>query len=183
VDGQEFAALPQTPVHGKQSMHIYSFGTAGKGCVPRTVFDFASGKTIFGFSGKSNPQTLADLAYEYRGQIWWFHRGEGMGQGQRLNIAPFEANQRVQWLANAFPGITRDGRIIYAATRRECFADSKSPCTERVGYVIADPYQSHAYRNFIQDNPSVRSQSCITHGHIQREREAFARMHGLASPK
>jgi hypothetical protein len=191
VDGQEFAALPQTPVQGQQVMRIYSFGASGHGCTPRTVFNFASGKTIFGFpqSDAQGQTQAADLAYEYKGQIWWFHRGAGMGMGmgmgtdERMNLAPVETDPHSQWIANAFPGITRDGRIIYAATRKTCSPDPRQPCTERVGYITADPYQSNAYRNHLLSNPRITGKTCITHGDVERERQAFARAHKLPPSK
>jgi hypothetical protein len=185
VDGHEFAALPQTPVQGQQSMRIYSFGESGKGCTPRTVFSFASGKTIFGFpsADAQGHNQAADLAYEYKGQIWWFHRGAGMGAGERFNLAPVETDPHSQWIANAFPGITRDGRIIYAATRKTCSPDPRQPCTERVGYITADPYQSNAYRNHLLSNPRITGKTCITHGDVERERQAFARAHKLPPSK
>jgi hypothetical protein len=189
VDGQEFAALPQLPVKGQATMRIYGFGESGQACEPHTAFHFSSGKTIFGFPGQGTAPRPADLAYEYHGQIWWFHRGQSMGStgdagdGQRFNIAPYEADSRVQWIASSFPGITRDGRVIYAATRKECPPNGSSTCTERVGYITADPYQSHAYRNHLQDHPDIPAHACITPADVQRERGAFARMHGLPSDK
>jgi hypothetical protein len=177
VDGEEFAAMPQMPSQNKPTMRIYGFGKDGKSCEPRTRFPFFSGKTIFGFSG---PGQKADLAYEYRGQIWWFHRGPGMGEGQRFNLAPDESDPRIQWMANAFPGITRDGRIIYAATRRDC-PESGQPCTETVGYITADPYQSHDYRNHLQAHPGTVGRRCITQADVRREREAFAQQRELIS--
>ncbi|MGA8513683.1 MAG: hypothetical protein WB821_02785, partial [Burkholderiaceae bacterium] len=140
VDGLEFAALPQMPVKGEPTMRIFSFGdvpgTPGTGCEPQAAFGFSSGKTIFGFpparaDGKNNP---ADLAYEYQGQAWWYHRGQGMGEGQRFNVAPFyDEHLRTYLSASAFPGITRDGRIVYGATESVCPAPTPGqppkPCT------------------------------------------------------
>ncbi len=179
VDGQEFAALPQTPVQGKQTMRIFGFGTDGKGCEARQNFDFASGKAIFGFPGaaQSTQDTIgANLAWEYQGQAFWYSRELGMP----FNISPFDLEGRVidanfELTANAFPGITRDGRVMYGATLKDCRAGS---CRERAGYVISDPFQSNAYRSFLltataAEHPSVRKQ-CITHGDVLRERQAFS---------
>lgn len=209
VDGQEFAALPQTPVQGAQTMRIFGFGADGQGCEPRDTFSFSSGKTIFGFpqaditassaSRKSNVETVAQanaqhnaisapVAYEYRSQVWWVMRSSGQtGNGaaaRSFNIAPYYANPRTQLLASAFPGITQDGRVIYGATLKTCSDDASKPCTEQAGYVTSDPYQSNAYKAYLREATgpaaaALRNQ-CITHGDVQRSRAAFAKLHGLA---
>jgi hypothetical protein len=194
VDGLEFAALPQSPVQGEPTMRIFSFGDApgkpGSGCEPQAAFGFSSGKTIFGFAqarvdGKTSP---ADLAYEYQGQVWWYHRGEGMGEGkgggQRFNIAPYyDENLRIYLVASAFPGLTRDGRVIYGATQYACSVPTPGqpakPCSERAGYVTSDPFQSNAYQQFLRQHRGPARRQCITHGDVARERAAFARLHGL----
>jgi hypothetical protein len=195
VDGQEFAALPQMPVNGEPTMRIFGFGTDGKSCEPKAAFSFNSGKTIFGFPHAvvttaatpiAGPVTspLANLAYEYQGQIWWVSRGPGMGtDGQRFNLAPYYDNSGTVLLASAFPGATRDGRIIYAANLKVCPPPTPSrpnqPCTEKPGYVTTDPYQSNAYQQFLQQHKGPSRRQCITHGDVARERAAFAAQHGL----
>jgi hypothetical protein len=154
VDGTEFAALPQTPVQGQQTMRIFGFGKQfnGQGCEARANFNFSSGKTIFGFSNPqgnspSSAQSSAHLSWEYQGQVWWYHRQ----RQQAFNIAPFDIldNGQVrrtgapyEILASAFPGITQDGRVIYGATLKDCTSGN---CRMRAGYVVSDPWQSHAY--------------------------------------
>lgn len=181
VDGLEFAALPQTPVKGEVTMRIFGFGVDGKSCQPRAAFGFSSGKTIFGFPHASGG---ADLAYEYRGQVWWVNRGPGTGpepgEGQRFNLAPYYDNPRTELLASAFPGITRDGRVIYGATLKDCPADPAKPCLEKAGYVTSDPYQSNAYQQFLRQHKGQARRQCITHGDVARERDAFAKLHGLS---
>jgi hypothetical protein len=187
VDGQEFAALPQMPVKGEATMRIFGFGEDGKSCQPQAAFSFSSGKTIFGFAHSSG---YADLAYEYRGQVWWVSRGPGTGaeQGghQRFNIAPYygpaEGAPRTQLLASAFPGITQDGRVIYGATLKDCPADPTKPCVDKVGYVTTDPYQSNAYQQFLRQIKGPARRQCITHGDVARVRANFAQMHGLTTP-
>jgi hypothetical protein len=204
VDGLEFAALPQTPVNGEATMRIFSFGDpivpAGHAasstpplsqqlrCSPKAAFTFSSGKTIFGYphraaDGNHHP---GDLAYEYQGQVWWVHRGAGMGvdaqgqgNGQRFNIAPYYDSPRTLLLANAFPGIARDGRVIYGATLKDCPEESSKPCIDRAGYVVSDPYQSNAYRAFLSQHSGAARRQCITYGDVERERAAFAKLHGL----
>jgi hypothetical protein len=208
VDGLEFAALPQTPVKGESTMRIFSFGdnrdsailgrpsSQGEpkalGCSPQVAFTFSSGKTIFGHpqatpDGKQRP---GDVAYEYRRQVWWVHRGAGMGtgtgaeaqgggNGQRFNLAPYYDSPRTQLLASAFPGITKDGRVIYGATLKDCPADPSQPCMDKAGYVISDPFQSNAYQEFLRQHKGPARRQCITHGDVERERAAFAKLHGL----
>jgi hypothetical protein len=195
VDGQEFAALPQTPINkagqaGEQTMRIFSFGKDGASCDSRAMFSFSSGKTIFGFAHSSGH---ADLAYEYRGQVWWVSRGTGMwdmggeqgkdqGSGQRFNLAPYYDNPRTQLLASAFPGITQDGRVIYGATLKDCPTDATKPCVDKAGYVTSDPYQSNAYQQFLRQVKGPARRQCITHGDVARVRANFSSMHGLTTP-
>ncbi len=170
VDGQEFATMPQMPVQGQPTMRVFGFGADGKSCELRDTFAHASGKTVFGFPGSQG----ADLAYEYRGQIWWYSRA----LRQAFNIAPPPARAGETLVASAFPGITRDGRIIYAGTLRQCTA---AGCRTRVGYTVADPYQSAAVLAWKQQHPQQAGQlpRCVTRQGVLREREHFAGMHGL----
>ncbi len=175
VDGQEFAALPQNPdklsPDGKQTMRIYAFGESGKGCQPKASFNFASGKAIFGFSDAG----AAPLAYEYKGQAWWFNRA----LNQPFNLAPFEAhNAAIRHVdASAFPGITQDGRVIYGATWQRCWGDHA--CQPEAGYVVSDPWQSNAYRAYLLSNQLTAPKACITQADVAQARLAFGRLHGL----
>lgn len=175
VDGREYAAMPQMPVQGKATMRVFGFGEDGKGCELRDAFAHASGKTVFGFPGKAGQG--GDLAYEYRGQIWWYSRA----LKQAFNLAPPASRPGERLMASAFPGITRDGRVIYASTLRQCDAGGGN-CSDRVGYTIADPYQSASVRNWRQQHAARASSlpQCVTRQDVVREREAFAQMHGLA---
>jgi hypothetical protein len=182
VDGQEFAALPQQPDKlnpaGKQTMRIYAFGDSGKGCQPKTSFNFASGKAIFGFPNEGP----APLAYEYQGQAWWFNRA----LNQPFNIAPFEAdNAAIRSIdASAFPGLTQDGRVIYGATWQRCTANpagsaSNPACQPEAGYVISDPWQSNAYRAYLLAHQLTAPKACITQADVERVRRDFAALHTL----
>jgi hypothetical protein len=188
IDGEEFAALPQMPVQGKQTMRIYGFGASGRGCEARANFDFASGKAIFGFpdTDSTKPAPSAHLAYEYKGQAWWFNRA----LNQPFNIAPYLAiDSPIQRLdASAFPGITADGRVIYAATWERCTPSAttasaviKTTCESVGGYVVSDPWQSNAYRQYLLDKNLKAPKACITHADVAQQRQAFAAFHGLAN--
>jgi hypothetical protein len=174
VDGNEFAALPQNPVQGKPTMRIFGFGVDGKGCEERQAFDFSSGKAIFGFAQPATAEKTAqaaNLAWEYQGNAHWYSRELGMP----FNLSPFELEGRrtgadFELSASAFPGLTRDGRVIYGATLKDC---KSGVCRERAGYVISDPYQSNAYRNFLLTYKGTARQQCITRGDVLRARAEF----------
>ena len=185
VDGKEFAALPQNPISGVATMRIFEFGADGKQCIPSGQFTLQSGKVIFGFSSKAKKH--ADVAYEYRGQVWWVRRDDGMKSLIPLNLAPwedpaFKASQAQpaykDVTASAFPGFTRDGRIIYAANWKRCDGTTQRDCTQEGGYVVSDPYQSNAYRNDLLQTQAKPAKSCITMQDVANERAAFSAFHG-----
>ena len=165
VDGNEFAALPQTPVQGKQTMRIFGFGQDGKSCELKEAFDFSSGKAIFGFSSSIQ---AAHLAWEYNTQAIWYSRE----LQTPFNIAPAELEGRAtgqgfELQASAFPGITKDGRVIYGATLKDC---KNGVCKDRAGYMISDPYQSNAYQNFMLSYKGTARRQCITQSDVMRVR-------------
>ena len=173
VDGKEFSAMPQMPMQGQQSMRIYAFGEQGKGCTLRDTFTHASSKTIFGFD---NTGKGADLAFEFRGQPWWYNRQ----LQQYFNVAMSPSQPGETWQTSAFPGLTRDGRLVYAATQRVC---GTKGCTTRVGYMLTDPYQSAAVQQWRQDNPQLAQQlpTCITQDRVRSARRDFAKLHDLSA--
>jgi hypothetical protein len=182
VNGHEFATLPQMPVAGEPTMRIFDLGADGQQCEPRAQFKSQSGKVIFGYPDKQKG-TFADVAYEYRGQIWWYQRTAAMP----FNLAPWEdvpvLGSSVTYqniLASAFPGITRDGRVIYAATWKRC---KGQVCEPEGGYVVADPWQSNAYKTHLMQNPGKggAGKSCITVQDVARERADFAAFHGISN--
>ena len=188
VDGQEFAALPQNPISGVPTMRIFGFGADGKQCEPRGQFTLQSGKVIFGFSSKTKKH--ADVAYEYRGQVWLVQRDNSAKSLQALNLAPWEdpafkptkaSPAYKDVTASAFPGFTRDGRVIYAANWRRCESADNSRCTQEGGYVVADPFQSNAYRNELLQSKTPAPKSCITVQEVASERNAFAKFHGISN--
>ncbi len=188
VDGKEFAALPQNPISGVPTMRIFEFGADGKQCIPSGQFTLQSGKVIFGFSNKTKKR--ADVAYEYRGQVWWVRRDDGLKSLIPLNLAPWEdpafraskakpAYKDVT--ASAFPGFTRDGRIIYAANWKRCDGATPRDCTQEGGYVVSDPFQSNAYRNDLLQTQAKPAKSCITVQDVANERNAFSTFHGISN--
>ncbi len=189
VDGQEFAALPQNPVAGVATMRIFEFGADGKQCVPSGQFTLQSGKVIFGFSSKTKKH--ADVAYEYRGQVWWVRRDDSLKSLIPLNLAPWEdpafkpsktSPAYKDVTASAFPGFTRDGRVIYAANWKRCDGALEGDCRQEGGYVVSDPFQSNAFRNELLQSKAGSSssspKSCITLQEVANERAAFSAFHG-----
>ncbi len=171
VDGTEFSAIPQTPRAGRPSMRVYGLdgrpGAQQHPCDMRVDLGLSPGKAVFGYA---HAGAAAWLTYSDLGHVYVYDRG--LGQTFRL----LHAKDHV--LASAFPGLTRDGRLIYGATWRDC-ADART-CPERAGYVVADPFQSDEYRAYWQRRGQPAPKACITTGAVRAERERFARMHDLA---
>lgn len=170
IDGTEFSAIPQVPRTGAPSMRVYGLGTdtmaTDHPCDLRADLGLSPAKAVFGFPDAKTP---ARLTYSDLGHVYVFDRD--LKQTFRLD----HAKDRV--LASAFPGLTRDGRVIYGATWRDCA--SAASCPEQAGYVIADPYQSTAYRQYWATQGKSSPRACITLGEVNAERARFARQHGL----
>ena len=189
VDGYYFSALPQRPVNHVATMRIFGFGLDGKQCLPEQQFSSPSGKVTFGFStnkqADTSLQSPADLVYEYRGQVWWY----ASQMSTAFNLAPVEDRPsnpkepyRQKIIASAFPGLTRDGRVIYAATWQLC---TGANCEDEAGYIASDPYQSNAYQQHLLSRTGMSSvvkatAACITTRDVLRERADFANFHGIA---
>ena len=171
VDGAEFSAIPQAPRAGQPSMRVYGLAPAADAldhpCDLRADLGLSPSKAVFGFPRAG---TSAWLTYSDLGLVYVHDRD--LRQTFRLE----HAKHRV--LASAFPGLTRDGRVIYGATWRDC-ADAQR-CPEQAGYVVADPYQSHAYRSYWKSRGENAPKACITHDEVAAERTRFARFHGLS---
>ena len=169
IDGQEFSAIPQSPKQGQPSMRVYGLGaqplTADHPCALRADLGFSPSKAVFGYPSAS----AGWLTYSDLGSVYVFDRQ--LRQALRLDQA------RDRTLVSAFPALTRDGRVVYGATWREC--EGTSRCTEQAGYVVADPYQSQAYKAYWQTRGTPAPKSCITQAEVDAERRDFARMHAL----
>lgn len=174
VNGQEFGALPQKPSVGESTIRVFGFGPQGRSCTPQLQLQAPSGKITFGFAPEK--RVGADFVYEFSGQVWWYSRT----LGQALNLAPWEEDGKGavrDVIASAFPGMSRDGRVIYAATWKRC---QGAQCRNEGGYVLSDPFQSYAYLHRLQQlGTKAQAHACITLEQVQRERADFARFHGL----
>ena len=86
-------------------------------------------------------------------------------------------------LGNVWPNpavgcvITRDGRVIYGATWHDC-PDTKA-CPQQAGYVVVDPHQSQAWRDYWKAQGKPSPKTCITQAEVLVERARFGRFHGL----
>jgi hypothetical protein len=131
------------------------------------------------------------VAYEYRGHVWWVRRDDSLKSLIPLNLAPWEdpafkpsktSPAYKDVTASAFPGFTRDGRVIYAANWKRCDSTLERDCKQEGGYVVSDPFQSNAYRNELLKSKADSSQgapkSCITVQDVANERAAFSAFHG-----
>ncbi len=171
VDGAEFSAIPEVPRAGKPSMRVYGLDPDPRAkvhaCDLRADLGFSPGKAVFGYGHGAR----AWLTYSDLGHVYVYDRE--LGATFRLE----HARHRV--LASAFPGLTRDGRVIFGATWRDC--PQGSTCPERAGYVIVDPYQSAAYRNYWSQQGKAAPKACITTQDVERERARFSAFHGLTN--
>jgi hypothetical protein len=172
VDGREFSAIPINPNTGQPSMRVYGLSLSATAnthaCDLRHDLAAAPGKAVFGYPG-AQP---AMLTYTDNASVYFVDRRAGL-QDQVFRIEDLYPPV----LASAFPGITRDGRIIFGATWTVC--SSGGACNARSGYVVADPYQNPDYRETLQRRGLSADKRCITRGEVLLERERFAAERGL----
>ncbi len=181
VDGTEFSAIPQTPKIGAPSMKVYGLSAqafaATHACDIRADLGYSPGKAVFGFPTPATEKQAAQthssmLAFTNNASVYFYDRSLGAA-GEAFVIDDY----KTQVLASAFPGIARDGRIVFAARWREC-ADGN--CPQQAGYVQADPYQSTAYRQFWSARGQAAPKACVTQAEVARVRADFARLHQLS---
>ena len=169
IDGLEFSAIPQSPNQGQPSMRVYGLSAdplaTAHPCDLRADLGMSPSKAVFGYAPPAAWLTYSDL-----GSVYVFDRA--LKQSFRMDSA------RERTLVSAFPGLTRDGRVVYGATWRDCAPSGA--CANRAGYVIADPYQSASYRAFWQARGQPAPKACITQEQVSDQRKAFAQKHGLA---
>lgn len=173
VDGQAFSAIPINPRQGTPSMRVY--GLAQGALDPDHPCDLlwdlqaTPGKAVFGFT----TDQPAMLTYTDNASVYFVDPRPAL-KGQVFRIEDW----RTQVLASAFPGLTRDGRIVFGATWKDCRPDGV--CAEQAGYVVADPYQNPDYRQHLRHLGLQAPKTCISPADVLRERQRFATQHGLA---
>ena len=181
VDGTEFSAVPQAPQDGAPSMRVYGLSTEpfarSHACDQRLDLGYSPAKAVFGFPAAEGAATMpsaAPLVYTDNASVFWFDRsGDPPGIAFRID------DLKTEVLASAFPGLTRDGRVIFGASWKTCPPGKR--CVPQAGYVVADPYQSSGYRAHLAAHPALpAARRCITNADVQHERARFAAMHRLA---
>lgn len=172
VDGREFSAIPINPRSGPPSMRVYGLAADMPGeahpCDLRLDLKAAPGKAVFAFPGRPS----AMLVYTDNASVYFVDRRSGL-QDQVFRIE----DERTRVLASAFPGFTRDGRIVFGASWTEC--GTANACVPRAGYVVADPYQNADYRQQLWRTGLPADKACITQAEVRAERERFAATRGL----
>lgn len=173
VDGLEFSAIPINPGSGRPSMRVYGLSRVVPGsdhpCDFRHDLRSSPGKAVFAFAGRPS----AMLAYTDNASVYFVDRRPALND-QVFRIE----DRRTRVLASAFPGFTRDGRIVFGATWQDC--GPAGGCQDHAGYVVADPYQNADYREQLQRLGLPADKACITVGDVQTERRRFAAERGLA---
>ncbi|MDP3323177.1 MAG: hypothetical protein Q8S71_06505 [Hydrogenophaga sp.] len=172
VDGLAFSAIPINPRRGKPSMRVYGLAQEALDpdhpCDLRWDLQATPGKAVFGFT----TDQPALLTYTDNASVYFVDPRPAL-KGQVFRIEDW----RTQVLASAFPGLTRDGRIVFGATWKDCRPDGT--CTGQAGYVVADPYQNPDYRQQLRHLGLQAPKTCISPADVLRERQRFATQHGL----
>jgi hypothetical protein len=137
-------------------------------CDLRRDLRSSPGKAVFAFPGSPS----AMLAYTDNASVYFVDRRQPLSD-QVFRID----DERPQVLASAFPGFTRDGRIVFGATWKNC--DAAGRCQGQAGYVVVDPYQNADYRQQLQRVGLQPDKTCVTHGDVRTERQRFAAERGL----
>lgn len=170
IDGTEFSAVPQAPNKGQPSTRVYELAAdpmaTQQPCALQADLGQTVSKAVFGYASDAAPPWVT---YSDVGSVYVFDRQ--LQRSFRLDRA------RSRVIASAFPGLTRDGRVIYAATWRRC--PDRSSCPQQAGYVVVDPYQNTEYRAYWQAQGKAPPKACITQQEVQQQRARFAAMHGL----
>ncbi len=174
VNGLEFSAVPQSPRQGAPSMRSYSLSPQPMArqhpCQLTHDLGAAPGKAVYGFVNAAS--SSAWLAYTDNAAVHVLDR--------RLNTAIAIAHTQHRVLASAFPGITTDGRVIFAATWHTC---EDLRCPPSAGYVIVDPLQQPGYQALARAH-GVAVAACISPRDVALSRRDFAQFHQLTdNPK
>lgn len=177
ADGTEFSAMPQKPADRKSSMRIYRFGANNKDCEKVDDLNVPASKAIFGFA---QPGKKAPLVF-YSNSVVGNRPVTGIHLYDRDLKKTFFVGDTTKWVApDAFPGMTKDGRIIYGAKWKDC-----ETCAEKTGYVITDFYQSEDFKRFRQQSPgqAKNMKQCVTEEEVAKVESEQAAIYGLSPMK
>jgi len=173
ADASEFAALPQSPSDHRASMRVYKFGANNKDCIKEDDLNVPASKAIFGFSQTGKKAPLVFLASSNVGNAPVY----GIHLYDRELKRTFYVGDNSKWVSpDAFPGMTRDGRVIYGAKWKDC-----ASCEEKAGYVITDFYQSQDVKRFKQQYPDLAKgfKECITEDDVAKVEAEQSVMYGF----
>lgn len=173
TDGSEFSAMPQKPNSDGVSMRVYRFGANNKDCEKVDDLRMPASKAIFGFAqnGKKAPVVFFSSSSVGNRPISGIHLYD------RELKRTFFVGDRAKWVsADSFPGMTKDGRIVYGARWRDC-----GNCAEKTGYVIADFFQSEDMKKFRQQFPEQAKnfKQCVTEEEVAKVEAEQGRIYGL----
>lgn len=172
TDGTEFSALPQSPEDRKVSMRVYKFGADNRSCEKSDDLSVATSKAIFGIaqSGKKAPVVFLSGSTVANRPAYGIHLYD-----RELKRTFFVGDRSKRVAADSFPGMTKDGRIVYGARWRDC-----ESCAETVGYVITDFYQTEDAQNFKKQFPDLAKnfKQCITEEEVAKVEAEQSRLYG-----
>ncbi len=162
TDGTEFSALPQNPADRKVSMRVYKFGADNKSCEKSDDLNVATSKAIFGIAqnGKKAPVVFLSGSTVDNRPAYGIHLYD-----RDLKRTFFVGDRAKRVSADSFPGMTKDGRVVYGARWRDCEA-----CPETLGYVITDFYQAEDVKRFKEQHPDQAKnfKQCITEEEVAK---------------
>ncbi|NUN07239.1 MAG: hypothetical protein HUU57_15950 [Bdellovibrio sp.] len=184
-DGKEFAAQPLFAKDKEKNsgIRIYEFGENLKDCKLVESTGFSASKLIFGFArdGKKAPVTY--LGASSAGGPQGVHLYD-----RELKRSFFIGDKSGALVAvDSFPGMTKDGRVIYGAKWNECRAaktgSGAQKCELKTGFVISDPNQSEDMKNYRKENPSaaIHIKECITKAEVKKVEDDQRLLYGLGS--
>lgn len=197
TDGKEFAAFPVNSTDKKPTMRIYEFAANNTDCKLVDDIGFATSKVIFGFPQEGKKAPLVFLGSSTVGKDSCKPssvKGESSCYRDRIPVSgihlydrdlkrSFYVGDRTRKVnsVDSFPGMTKDGRVVYGARWQDCANGKTTSCEEKVGYVIADPYQSDDYRQFLKDNPkfAAKAKTCITKAEVLKVEQEQRAIYGL----
>lgn len=177
TNGSEFSALPQSPADHRMTIRIYKFGANNKDCEPADDLNVPASKAIFGFpqSGQKAPLVFLSNSVQNGTAVYGIHLYD------RDLKRTFFVGDRTKWITpDAFPGMTKDGRIVYGAKWKDC-----ATCAEKTGYIITDFYQTDDVKKFRAAFPDQAKnfKQCVTEEEVAQLQADQARMYGLSQDK
>lgn len=181
-DGKEFAAQPlyAKDRDTKPGIRIYEFGENLKDCRLVDSTGFSASKLIFGFAKDGKKAPLTFLGAPSSGGANGVHVYD-----RELKRAFYIGDRSASVVAvDSFPGMTKDGRVIYGAKWNECKQGvGASKCELKTGFVIADPNQSEDMKNFRKENPGAAAhiKECITKAEVRKVEEEQRLLYGLGA--